>query len=157
MNEASAATHAPIALDQCPIAQTVALIGDRWTLLILREAFYGVRRFAVMQDDLGIPRAVLSHRLATLVEYELMHREPYHDPGQRTRYEYRLTSKGRALLPTLMALMQWGNQYSMPDQAPPLTLVHVDCGAEVSTGFVCRHGHALTHAREMRMQMRDPE
>ena len=139
---------ARVPLDKCGLARALALIGDRWTLLILREAFYGVRRFEEMRADIGAPRTVLSERLASLVESGLMEREPYQERGQRTRFEYRLTAKGADLLPALIALMQWGDRH-LGDGEPPLDLRHADCGASVRAALVCERGHLLTHPREL--------
>src|ERR1700680_3699993 len=87
------------------VGRTLALVGERWTLLILREAFFGVRRFGALARNLNIPRPTLSARLRTLVDAGLLERVPYaHDPD---RYEYRLTDAGRDLFPALVALMRW--------------------------------------------------
>src|ERR1700728_4735583 len=94
----------------CAIGAAVELIGERPTFLVLREAFNGVRRFADMQRRTGMPRQVLSDRLARLVDEGLLRKVPYRDSGQRSRNEYRLTSKGLDLYPVLLALMAWGDQ-----------------------------------------------
>src|SRR3954462_14060314 len=96
---------------RCSVAGTLAVVGEKWSLLVLREAFLGVRRFADFQRILGAPKAVLSDRLATLVEQGVLTRVPYQAEGERQRHEYRLTAKGRDLYPTLVALMQWGDTY----------------------------------------------
>ncbi|HEY0400603.1 MAG TPA: helix-turn-helix domain-containing protein, partial [Blastococcus sp.] len=89
---------------RCSVAGTLAVVGEKWSLLVLREAFFGVRRFADFQRVLGVPKAVLSDRLATLVEQGILRRVPYQAEGERQRQEYRLTTKGRDLYPTLVAL-----------------------------------------------------
>src|SRR5829696_9596419 len=86
---------------RCSVAGTLAVVGEKWSLLVLREAFLGVRRFADFQRILGAPRAVLTDRLATLVEHELLVRVPYQAEGERQRSEYRLTAKGLDLHPAL--------------------------------------------------------
>jgi DNA-binding HxlR family transcriptional regulator len=134
---------------RCSVAGTLAVVGEKWSLLVLREAFLGVRRFADFQRVLGVPKAVLSDRLATLVEQGILRRVPYQAAGERQRQEYRLTTKGRDLYPTLVALMQWGDTY-LADGPPPLELQHQDCGAPVRLELVCEAGHRLSGAREVR-------
>ena len=94
------------------------IVGDRWTLLILREAFYGVQRYDDMRADLGAPRSMLSNRLARLVEKGLMTRRAYREPGDRERRAYVLTESGRALALTLLALTQWGETWVLGRPAP---------------------------------------
>lgn len=131
------------------MAGTLAVVGEKWSLLVLREAFLGVRRFADLQRNLGAPKAVLTDRLATLVEQGILRRVPYQAEGERQRHEYRLTTKGIDLYPTLVALMQWGDKYLAEDVAP-LALEHRDCGSPVHLGLVCDDGHELSGAREVR-------
>src|SRR3569623_1135143 len=109
---------------RCSVAGTLAVVGEKWSLLVLREAFLGVRRFADFQRILGAPRAVLTDRLATLVEQGILRRVPYQAEGERQRHEYRLTDKGSDLYPTLVALMEWGDRYLAGDGIPPLALEH---------------------------------
>jgi DNA-binding HxlR family transcriptional regulator len=125
-------------------------VGEKWSLLVLREAFLGVRRFADFQRNLGAPRAVLTDRLATLVEEGILRRTPYQAEGERQRHEYRLTPKGLDLYPTLVALMEWGDRYLDEGNVKPLALEHRDCGAPVHLGIVCDAGHRLGGAREVR-------
>lgn len=120
--------------------RTLELIGEHWTLLILREAFFGVRRFEDMRQDLGVARNILTQRLGALVEHGILERIPYQDQGQRRRYEYQLTHKGTALLPTLIALMQWGDKYLPNPKGRPLLLRHKESGQEVSLKFVQQDG-----------------
>ncbi len=135
---------------RCSVAGTLAVVGEKWSLLVLREAFLGVRRFADLQRNLGAPKAVLTDRLATLVDQGILRRVPYQAEGERQRHEYRLTEKGIDLYPTLVALMQWGDKYLADDGVPPLELEHRDCGSPVHLGLVCEGGHELTGAREVR-------
>src|ERR671929_220407 len=107
---------------RCSVAGTLAVVGEKWSLLVLREAFLGVRRFADFQRNLGAPRAVLSDRLATLVEQGVLMRVPYQAAGERQRHEYRLTEKGIDLYPTLVALMEWGDRYLAEGNDKPLEL-----------------------------------
>ncbi len=132
------------------MAGTLAVIGEKWSLLVLREAFMGVRRFADFQRILGAPKAVLTDRLATLVASGILVRVPYQAEGERQRHEYRLTEKGRDLYPTLVALMQWGDRYLAEPGAAPLALEHRDCGAPVRLELTCGAGHSLSGPREVR-------
>ena len=118
---------------ECSIQRTLDLVGDRWTLLILRDLFRGVRRFSRIQEDLGIARNLLTDRLATLVDADIVEKVPYQE--RPVRHEYRLTEKGRALSPALLALMRWGDRYVSGGLAPT-ELVHDECDTrlELSPG-----------------------
>lgn len=120
----------------CSIAATVAFVGDRWSLLILRDAFRGVRRFGDFCADLGIARNVLADRLERLVDAGILHKVPYQE--RPLRHEYRLTEKGRDLSPALVALMRWGDRWAMAGQ-PPTILVHDACGHELEQLLRCPH------------------
>jgi DNA-binding HxlR family transcriptional regulator len=135
---------------RCSVAGTLAVVGEKWSLLVLREAFLGVRRFADFQRILGAPRAVLTDRLGTLVEQGILARVPYRPEGERQRHEYRLTAKGLDLYPTLVALMQWGDRYLAGEGDAPLELRHRDCGEPVRLALVCEAGHHLNSARDVR-------
>jgi DNA-binding HxlR family transcriptional regulator len=135
---------------RCSVAGTLAVIGEKWSLLVLREAFLGVRRFADFQQVLGAPKAVLTDRLGTLVGAGILARVPYRAAGERQRYEYRLTEKGCDLYPTLVALMQWGDRYLAGQDAAPLVLEHSDCGAAVRVELACAVGHSVAGPREVR-------
>ncbi|MGI8793304.1 MAG: winged helix-turn-helix transcriptional regulator [Acidimicrobiales bacterium] len=120
---------------ECSIAGTLDVIGDRWTMLILRDAFRGVRRFEEIQRDLGIARNILTDRLQKLVDAGVLDRQPYqHRPP---RYEYRLTAKGIDLSPALVALMRWGDKWVAGVEGPPLVLTHRSCGEPLDQTFVC--------------------
>lgn len=134
----------------CSVAGTLGIVGEKWTLLVLREAFLGVRRFADLQRILGAPKAVLTDRLATLVDQGILVRVPYQADGERQRHEYRLTQKGIDLYPALVALMEWGDRYLTHDGGVPLQLRHRDCGARVRLALVCEDGHPVSGAREVR-------
>ena len=133
----------------CAIGAAVAVIGERPTFLVLREAFNGVRRFDDMRRRTGMPRQVLADRLARLVREGLLRKAPYRDSGQRGRYEYRLTDKGLDLYPVLVALMQWGDQHAAGPAGPPVLLQHRDCGEPVQLQLSCRAGHLLESARDV--------
>ncbi len=132
----------------CSVAKTVAVVGERWTVLILREAFLGVRRFDHMQRDLGIARNILSDRLGKLVEHAILEREQYSD--RPARFEYRLTERGTELYPVIVSLMAWGDKH-LPNRAgPAVTLVHEPCGHEMTPQLTCPHCSAEVTARTVR-------
>jgi DNA-binding HxlR family transcriptional regulator len=133
----------------CAIGATVSILGERPSFLVLREAFNGVRRFDDMQRRTGMPRQVLSQRLARLVEEGLLRKVPYRQAGQRSRAEYRLTDKGLDLYPVLVALMEWGDRYEGGADGPPVLLRHRDCGEPVRLQLTCAAGHVLQSAREV--------
>jgi DNA-binding HxlR family transcriptional regulator len=133
----------------CSAARALEIIGEKWTLLVLRDAYYGVRRFQDFQRHLGVPRPVLSQRLAKLVEAGVLRRVPYQEPGARPRHEYRLTQKGRDLFPTIVALMEWGDRYAADPDGPPTVLTHRDCGELVHLEMRCEAGHTLDSVREV--------
>lgn len=119
----------------CSIAQALEIIGEWWTLLILRDAFFGVRRFEDFVERLGIARNVLTNRLDTLVEAGVLERRPYDEA--RGRYDYLLTEKGRALWPVMTTLRQWGDEWVLGEDAAPVLLEHrVDADGD--------HHHVMT-------------
>ena len=118
----------------CSIARTLEVIGDRWTMLILRDSFRGVRRFDEIQRDLGIARNLLTDRLNKLVEHGVLEKQLYQ--ARPPRYEYRLTPKGVDLSPALVALMRWGDHW-LADGDPPVSLLHDRCGQPLDQAFVC--------------------
>jgi DNA-binding HxlR family transcriptional regulator len=118
----------------CSIAGTLELVGERWTLLILRDAFLGVRRFDEFQRNLGVARNVLQSRLERLVDEGLLRRERYQERPER--FEYRLTRKGVDLWPVLVALMNWGDKYTARN-GPPVIMRHVGCGGAIDDRRIC--------------------
>jgi len=134
----------------CTISAALAVLGEKWTFLVLREAFNGLRRFEDMQRRLGAPRQVLSDRLGLLVSEGILRKEPYREPGQRPRSEYRLTDKGLDLFPVLAALLAWGDKHAAAAAGPPVVLTHRDCGEPVHLEAHCAAGHVLGSARESR-------
>lgn len=134
----------------CSIARAVAVFGDRWSVLVLRDLSNGLRRFDTLVQHLGVARDVLSRRLETLTAEGIVERVPYAEVGQRTRYEYRLTDKGRDLTVVLIALKSWGDKYLDWPAGPPLELRHADCGAPVSATLRCAAGHDVPPVRAMR-------
>jgi DNA-binding HxlR family transcriptional regulator len=121
----------------CSIGRAMEILGERWTFLILRECFYGVRRFSDMQRNLGIARNILSTRLQTLVANGILERRLYQD--EPPRHEYRLTEAGRDLYPSIVTLMRWGDRHLSGE--PPVVLRHNSCGHEADPLLVCSHCH----------------
>lgn len=111
---------------ECPIARTLSIIGDRWTMLVLRNAFMRVRRFDDFQRSLGVPKHILSMRLKKLVEAQVLERTPYQNAP--VRYEYRLTERGKDLHAIILTMAGWGNQWMNEDKGPLMAYVHTDCG-----------------------------
>jgi DNA-binding HxlR family transcriptional regulator len=126
------------------VGRALALVGERWTLLILRETFFGVQRYGEFARNLAIPRPTLSARLRTLVDAGLLDRVKYaSDPD---RHEYRLTQAGRDLFPAIVALMRWGDSYLAGPEGPPILLRHNDCGQiDEDPHLACGHcGNEIT-------------
>jgi DNA-binding HxlR family transcriptional regulator len=118
----------------CSVAQCLEVVGEWWTMLILRDCFLGVTRFDDFQRRLGISRNILQQRLARLVDEGVLVRVAYQD--HPPRYDYRLTDKGRDLWPVINAMRQWGDQYAAPS-GPPLQLTHKACGTVTGAVEVC--------------------
>ena len=133
--------------DNCTVGRAMAVLGERWTFVVIREVCNGIRRFEDMRRHTGIPRQVLTDRLTLLVDHDILRREPYREAGQRERHEYRLTEKGFALFPVLVAVAAWGDRYYADPEGPPVEFVHRDCGAPVSTRLRCDAGHEVTETR----------
>jgi DNA-binding HxlR family transcriptional regulator len=126
----------------CSIAGTLEVVGDRWTLLVVREAFQGTRRFDDFLARIGLARTVLTDRLNRLVDEQILERVRYQ--RRPDRYEYQLTQKGLDLFPVIVALLAWGDRYVMGGR-PPLVFRHRDCGGEVTDRRVCaRCGREIT-------------
>jgi DNA-binding HxlR family transcriptional regulator len=124
----------------CPIDRALGQVGTRSALLLLREACYGTTRFADFAERAGLSEPVAAARLRELAEHGLVEREPYREPGQRTRMQYRLTRKGAELLPALVALMQWGDDWLGP---AGVELRHHGCGERAHAELRCVAGHRL--------------
>ena len=127
----------------CSIARTMALLGDPWSVVIVRDLLHGVRRFDELVEHLGIARTVLSRRLAALAEAGLVETSDYREPGRRTRHEYRLTPAGRDLEPVLLALLAYGDAHLAGPEGPPVRVEHVGGGGEVRQQPTGAHGHTL--------------
>ena len=136
--------------DNCQIGRAMAVLGEKVSMIVLREVFNGIRRFDDMHRHSGLPRQVLSNRLALLVEHDVLVRTPYRpESGGRERHEYRLTPKGFDLYPVLTALADWGARYYAGPEGPPVELTHRDCGALVTPVLECADGHRLAGPREV--------
>jgi DNA-binding HxlR family transcriptional regulator len=120
--------------ETCSVARAMDILGERWTMLIMREAFYGVRRFSDMQRNLGIARNILSTRLQALVRAGIFERRLYQ--AEPERFEYRLTQAGRDLYPAVIAIMKWGDEYLADEAGPPVVLRHT-CGELIDPVLVC--------------------
>jgi DNA-binding HxlR family transcriptional regulator len=133
----------------CQIEGTLAIIGEKGAMVVLREVFNGVRRFGDMQRHSGLPKQVLSNRLGSLVEHGILRREPYRTEGERERHEYRLTEKGLDLYPIFAAFAAWGDRYVSGRGGSPVELAHRGCGARVGVVLECEHGHRLDDNRDV--------
>jgi DNA-binding HxlR family transcriptional regulator len=133
----------------CSIARSLELIGERWSILVIREVFMGHRRFSEMQRSLGVARNILAARLQRLVEEGILERRPYSEHPER--HEYFLTEKGLDLWPTMVSLMHWGDRHMPQAGGRPTVLVHKgECGGEIDDRRICtRCGKPLT-VREAR-------
>ncbi len=138
--------------DACSIARTLALVGDRWTLLVLRDVANGVRRFDDLATHLGVARNVLSRRLARLAEAGLVERTAYREPGARERHEYRLSDPGRELIPVLLAFMAWGDRHLAGPEGLPAVARHAGCGAPIQVSLTCEEGHDLGGHPRLRLE-----
>lgn len=119
----------------CSVARTLELIGDRWTLLVVRDAFLGVKRFDDFQAHLGVSRNVLADRLGRLLDDGILERHRYQERPER--FEYRLGEKGLDLWPTVISLLKWGDKHLAGEHGPPRLVVHRDCGGEVTERLDC--------------------
>jgi DNA-binding HxlR family transcriptional regulator len=135
--------------ENCSIKRALDVVGEKWTLLVMREAFYGARRFDQFQARIGCARNILSERLATLTEAQILTRSPYREPGQRERHEYRLTEKGLDLITVVVAIKQWGDRWEAAPEGPPVDILHRDCGHRVEALLHCPHDDAPLTARDL--------
>ena len=119
----------------CSVARALEVIGDRWTMLVIRDAFLGVTRFDEIQRSLGVARNVLSDRLGRLVDEGVLERRRYQERPER--FEYRLTQKGVDLWPVLVSLLKWGDLHAGDPSGPPMRVLHRGCGGEVDARFLC--------------------
>jgi DNA-binding HxlR family transcriptional regulator len=131
----------------CSIARSLEIVGERWTLLVLREAFLGTRRFEDFQRSLGVARNVLTERLGRLVDEGVLERRRYQE--RPVRFEYRLTDKGVELWPVLVHLLKWGDRHYPDGYGPPVVLEHRGCGGGVDDHLECTRCGAKLGARDV--------
>ena len=134
----------------CSVARSVAVIGDRWTLMILRDGFLGVRRFEDFEKRLGISRSIIADRLKTLVEEGVLRKDAYQD--RPLRHEYRLTEKGLALHPVIMAIVHWGDEFYAGEAGPPLLHRHRACGCDFTPVTTCSECGGAVSARDVEVR-----
>lgn len=127
----------------CSVQRTLDVIGDRWSALVLREVFNGVRRFDHIKEHTGISDSVLSDRLRKLQDKGVLVAHEYQEPGSRKRKEYRLTGAGLDLQPVMIAMLRWGDMHGGDPDGPSLVTTHRDCGSPVHAAIVCDDGHAV--------------
>jgi DNA-binding HxlR family transcriptional regulator len=125
----------------CSIARAMDIVGSRSTMLIMREALLGTRRFDDFVHRVGVGEPAMAARLKELVGAGVLERIPYREPGQRTRHEYQLTRKGRDLLPVITALRNWGDTWAADEAGPSVLATHRDCGEPVRAVLRCAAGH----------------
>lgn len=135
----------------CSIARTMDLLGDWWTPLVLREAFYGIRRFDVFQEELGIARNTLSDRLRRLVDEGLLEKQLY--SSEPKRYEYLLTDKGQDFFGVLMAMSQWGDTWLSGSAGAPVVIHHESCGSVTHAEVVCAVCQESLQSKDVTMQI----
>jgi DNA-binding HxlR family transcriptional regulator len=129
--------------EACPIDHSLNLLGQKWTLLIIREVMKGAQRFSEFEEVLGCPRNLLATRLRLLCEHDILQTVPYADPGQRGRLKYELTAAGRELAPTLIALFDWGTKHTSNGGLPWIEPSRCRCGAQVHSVLECESGHRV--------------
>jgi DNA-binding HxlR family transcriptional regulator len=134
----------------CSVARALAVIGDRWTLLVLRDCFLGIRRFEQFQERLGISRSIIAERLKLLVDEGVLRKDAYQE--KPTRFEYRLTAKGLALHPVVMAIVHWGDQHYAGQAGPPLIHQHKSCGHDFSPVMTCSECGEPLGARDVEVR-----
>ena len=139
-----------LADENCSVARSVAVIGDRWTLMILRDCFLGVRRFEDFERRLRISRSIIAERLKRLVDEGVLRREPYQDTP--IRHEYRLTDKGLALHPVIMAIVHWGDVHYAGAAGPPLLHRHKGCGCDFHAVQTCSECGEPVTARDVEVR-----
>jgi DNA-binding HxlR family transcriptional regulator len=143
-----------LAHEPCSVARSVAVIGDRWTLMLLRDCFLGVRRFEDFERRLRISRSIIADRLKTLVDEGVLRREAYQD--HPVRQEYRLTEKGMALHPVIMAIVHWGDVHYAGADGPPLLHRHKACGCDFAPVLTCSECGDPVTARDVEVRASAP-
>lgn len=148
-------TWLDVSTDNCSVQRTLEVIGEKWTLLLIRDAANGVHRFDDFRRHVGLSEAVLADRLRTLVSSGIFDTREYQEPGQRRRREYRLSAKGWDLYPVLIGLMQWGDKYAADSTGPMRVVEHIEhdgrpCGHPVEAVVRCTQDHDIVTPRQAR-------
>lgn len=138
---------------ECSLAHAIELVGDKWTLMILREALYGVRRFNQIHQDIGIPRTILSNRLRKLVKHDILNKEQYREQGKRARFEYVLTPHGKELIIAFTALMEWGEQIQNKNRQQRLHLHDSKSGERIHVRLVTESGNVINSMSQIRVRV----
>lgn len=141
LNKPNLRRRAKIDTHECSIAQSAIVFGDKWTLLILREAFFAIVRFEDIQKDLSIPRSVLTERLARLIDLGIMTKQPYQEAGARIRHSYHLTLKGRKSFKILAAMMEWGDEFLI--KSPKMQIVDAATKSHLRLGLINELGQEV--------------
>jgi len=142
--------YRPFEAQNCSIARALAVVGERWSLLVMREVLLGRRRFQEIRRNTGVAANILTDRLQTLVDHGLLERRRYSD--QPESYEYVATAKGRDLNPVLVSLMQWGDRHLAGETGPPRVLVHTSCGHDTDPQLRCSHCGERLHSEHLRVR-----
>lgn len=138
--------------DFCPVTKAMREIGDKWTLLIMRECFWGFRRFDDFQTNLNISKSVLTTKLNQMIELDLLEKQSYKETGKRTRYEYRFTQKGKDLTKIILSFLDWGNKYLVNEGEKTIKVVDKMTKKEVNIDILDHSGKRLKY-RELEMQI----
>lgn len=139
---------------QCSVARSSMVLGDRWSLLILSDCFLGVKRFDMLQDRLDIPRTTLANRLKRLESHDVLYREKYQ--SNPDRFEYRLTRKGLDLFPVISAIVSWGDQYYADEAGPPIIRRHKSCGSDIQPVLACPECKEPIGPHDIKARKREP-
>ncbi|HEY5192514.1 MAG TPA: helix-turn-helix domain-containing protein [Solirubrobacteraceae bacterium] len=142
--------YRPFTDQNCSIAGALSIVGERWTLLIMRDVLLGRRRFADIKRSIGVASNILTDRLEMLVEHELLRRKLYSEHPES--YEYVPTRKGVELNPVIIALMQWGDRYAAPEAGPPRVPVHTTCGHDANPQMHCGHCGETIQSGDLRLR-----
>lgn len=135
----------------CSLARAISVVGDRWTLVILRDCFLGIQRFDALEKSLGITRHVLADRLKKLVDSGVLYKTPYQQ--KPIREEYRLTEKGLELHPVILALVHWGDKHMVDERGAPIVHVHKKCGQVMQPVTVCSCCKEPVTAKDIRVEV----
>ncbi len=136
---------------QCSVAKSLDLVGEWWSLLIVRDVFYGIRRFDSLLRRLSISKKILANRLAKLTDAGILEKRAYQE--RPVRYEYRLTQKGKELFPVILTLVHWGDKWMSDEAGPPVKLFHQSCGHQAHPQVVCHHCKEPLKARDIELEI----